>query len=270
MSHPILQRIEDVFKYKPLHTSMPLALVKFNDTLEIIPKIRTDIVVNNRKKILAANGDQDEKTSINAKSIKCAINCALNKLTHDNIVFVKDELLSVCYNSTPEYVSSLAHEIIQRASAEKSFIEVYARMCGQLAPLKCSDGTFFSTFIERQSKAVFDEYITDCKSAPRTTVINFIKFIGYLYIYDILKSVVVDVCIKTVSENILSLEFGSEMITSILDIVYTRYFATCDQEKIIAIRNRLNVLSEIDSLCKRDKILLQLFIERINPKIISK
>lgn len=268
MTHPILQRIDDVFKYKSLHTSMPLALIKFNEILKIIPEMRTDLVVSNRKKIFEANGDQDIKSAVNTKTIQRAINSALNKLSHDNIIQVKDELLSVCSMSTPEYVSSLANEIIQRASAEKGFIEVYARMCGQLAPLKCSDGTFFSSFIERQSKAVFDEYITDCKSAQRATVINFIKFIGWLYIYDILKPVVVDVCIKTVSENILSLEFGSEMITSILDIVYTKYFETCDQEKIIAIRNRLKFLSEIDTLCKRDKILLELFIERVNKRIL--
>lgn len=265
----VIRWTDDVMKYKSLHTIMPQALIDFNNRddipVKIISDTRTDILVRNRKKIAAT--DDDQKKEVGDKAIRCAINCALNKLSNENVMSVKDELLSVRAHSSPEYVSVLAMTIIQRASNEKNFVEIYARMCGQLAPLKCTDGTFFSKFIAIQSRDMFNKYTTDRTDADRATVINFIKFIGWLYKYDILQIDVIDICIKSVSEHIMSLEYGAEILTSILDIVDRKYFVVCSREKIIAIRNRFKTLLEIETLCKRDKILLQLSIERLEKRI---
>lgn len=252
-------RIEDVLRYKSLNTDMPEELLQFNEQHQIIADTRNDIVIRHRKQI-------SEKQIEPVDAIKTAINSALNKLTTNNIKAVKDELLSIQKLSSPEYVNLLADALIQRASNEKNFVETYAKMCQLIAPLKCTDGTYFSVFISEKCFKIFNIYTTQHDSnsvtVDRNIVINFIKFIGWLYIYDLLRVSVVNVCINKVSENILKLDYGVEMITSILEIVSKKYF-TVETDKACFVLMKLAKLCEIELLCKRDKILLQLTIEKI-------
>lgn len=258
-------KIEDILKYKSLNTDMPEELLQFNEICQIIADTRNDIIVRHRKQI-------SEKQIEPIDALKTAINSALNKLTADNIKVVKDELLSVQKTYSPDYVNLLADALINRASHEKNFIEIYAKMCQSLAQLKYTDGTYFNTYISNKCFKIFNTYTTNrvvceqptCETQPidRIVVINFIKFIGWLYIYDLLRISVVDVCINKVSENISNLDYGAEMITSILDVVSKKYFAA-ESEKMSFVQTKLERLCEIESLCKRDKILLQLMLEKI-------
>jgi hypothetical protein len=284
-------KIEDILKYKSLNTDMPEELLQFNETCQIIADTRNDIVIRHRKQI-------SEKRIEPIDALKTAINSALNKLTAENIKIVKDELLSVQKTYSPDYINLLADALVNRASHEKNFIEIYAKMCQSMAQLKCTDGTYFNTYISNKCFKIFNTYTTnrdaceqkeqkeeketseissanpskigdirsstspDTQVIDRIVVINFIKFIGWLYIYDLLRISVVDVCINKVSENISKLDYGAEMITSILDVVSKKYFAA-DIEKISFVQTKLEKLCEIESLCKRDKILLQLMLEKI-------
>lgn len=262
-------KIEDILKYKSLNVDMPDELIQFNEICQIIADTRNDIIVRHRKQI-------SEKQIEPIDALKTAINSALNKLTADNIKVVKDELLSVQKLYSPEYINLLADALINRASHEKNFIEIYAKMCQSLAQLKCTDGTYFNTYISNKCFKIFNTYTTnrvvcepvteketvDVPTVDRIIVINFIKFIGWLYMYDLLRISVVDVCINKVSENISSLDYGAEMITSILEVVSKKYFVA-DIEKISFVQTKLEKLCELESLCKRDKILLQLMLDKI-------
>lgn len=261
-------KIEDVLKYKNVNIDMPKALLLFHEKQPLIADTRADIVVRNRKKIA-----QNQMEPVEA--IRAGINSALNKLSNDNIKSIRDELLSIKSLLHPEYVTMLSVALIQRASSEKSFIEIYAKMCREISPLKCTDGTLFSKFISNQCRSKFIEYTTmhsvdsDSVELPiitkveRCTVINFIKFLGWMYIYDMLTYNVVDICIERVSENIDKLEYGAEMITSLLEIVSKKYYLICDVEKMSMIKNKLKELINKPTIGKRDKILLELTVEKI-------
>ena len=257
-------KIEDVLKYKNVNIDMPIALLLFHDRQPLIADTRADIVVRNRKKIA-----QNQIEPVDA--IRAGINSALNKLSNDNIKAIRDELLSIKSLPHPEYVTMLSVALIQRASSEKSFIETYAKMCREISPLKCTDGTLFSTFISNQCRRKFSEYTTvsDSSEMPigakveRCTVINFIKFLGWMYMYDMLRSNVVDICIEKVSENIEKIEYGAEMITSLLEIVSKKFYPLCDVDKISMIKNKLTELIKKPTIGKRDKILLELTFGKI-------
>lgn len=264
-------KIEDILKYKSLNTDMPEELLQFNELCQIIADTRNDIVIRHRKQI-------SEKRIEPIDALKTAINSALNKLSADNLKAIRDELLSIQKLYSPDYINLLADALINRASHEKNFIEIYAKMCQSLSQVKCTDGTYFNTYVSNKCFKIFNTYTTnrvvceqsdnpeskpdETQTVDRVVVINFIKFIGWLYIYDLLRISVVDVCINKVSENISKLDYGAEMITSILDVVSKKYFAT-DSGKISFVQIKLEKLCEVESLCKRDKILLQLMLEKI-------
>lgn len=256
---------ESALTYKQNNTDFPDELLEFNKITQIIANTRADIVVRHRKQI-----SQKQIEPIDA--IKSAINSTLNKLSIENVEHIKDELLSIQKSTSPEFMKLLAETVTRRASNEKNFVETYAKMCKYISLHKCTDGKYFGKYVSDVSFCQFNSYIQngidrDAKAAhdainiDRQECVNFIKFIGWLYLHDLLQTNAIDTCVNKISDNIKTIEFGIEMITALIDVVAKKYFVVVD--KITYIHTKLNKLLELDSLCKRDQILLELSLDKI-------
>lgn len=274
---------DDIIKYKNTIKTFPASIFECNQTIKIITSKPTHEIVLNRQQhpVLKIMKDVPKMTS--------SILGSLNVISNDNVFDVANDITKINDICSQEGFSILANNIIKKVSNDVKFIDTYSILCKYLSQMRIDTKITFISVIAVKIKDIFDKYINfipivindttenekeefmmsnsniidDELNIDKNKMSNYVKFIGHLYMNNVLKEEAVTTCLTSFTQMIknktdkngkICKNCDIELIVTLVNVVHNKY------EKLGDVYNFLYSIMN-SCLQNRDKFMIQDLLE---------
>lgn len=282
---------DDIIKMKQTIMTFPIEIEQFNKKINIITTKPTHEIVQNRQQhpVIKTFG-------CNVQEITSKILELLNIVSCDNVKSIADDIMKINNICSFENFDVLVNHIIKKVSAEKKFINIYSILCKNLMTMSFHHNEKTITFISciaSRVRYIFDKYINykpfvknadetndklfkafmesnnsivDCDGElDKCKSINYVKFIGYLYVDGVIKKSAISYCMTNMMELIkknvdktgkIGQTINIEMLLALLIIIRN----SVDKSELSASHDFLKSIMTQCTQC-RDRFMIQDYID---------
>ena len=208
--------------------------------------------------------DDEKLYSIMRYNLNKVNNKMLNK--NDTGLQASIEILTNLTYTKLDHFKNLAEMIIDKATNEHKFCEIYAMICAELSPYYIETGPgkkiYFRHSLIDICEQTFGNYISNCDKIEKEKIIGLATFLGELYNKKLLTPAIIRGCFDRLGNNIEKHNNASEGLSAIVIACYkTLHY----ENRAVAdyMIGKLNIFVENTKLHLKSKFAMQNAIEYI-------